>query len=276
MRPQDFDFYLPEHLIAQQPLAERTASRLLVPGQDGCQDSQFSNLKFSDLPDLLGPGDLLVMNDVRVVPARLLGRKTSGGQVELLLERILDDQQALVHIRASNAPRAGTVLEFEPGFRVEVIGRELPFFVVRFPGNVLALLEEHGHVPLPPYIRRDDTDADRARYQTVYAREPAAVAAPTAGLHFDDELLDKIRRRGVEVAFLTLAVGAGTFKPVGEEELAAGKLHAEYYEVSEALCETVNRVRSGGGRVIATGTTVVRALESAAEGGELVQREPFH
>jgi S-adenosylmethionine:tRNA ribosyltransferase-isomerase len=269
MQIADFDYELPESLIAQQPAAERTASRLLYLPRDGaCQDLQVPARE-----RLLNRGDLLVVNDTRVMPSRLFGRKASGGRIEMLLERILGERQARVQLRASHPPGPGVELEFEGGIRARVAGRDGEFFRLEFEEPVAEALARAGHVPLPPYIRRPDTAADRERYQTVYAASPGAVAAPTAGLHFDAALLARLRARGVTTAALTLHVGAGTFQPVREAQLARARLHAERVEVPASLCEAVGAIRAGGGRVIAVGTTVTRALESAALPGEL---QPMH
>jgi S-adenosylmethionine:tRNA ribosyltransferase-isomerase len=266
----DFHFDLPRELIAQQPLAQRSASRLL------CLDRSSGALRdaaFRDLPQFLSPGDLLVFNDTRVIPARLFGRKESGGQVEIMLERLLDDRECLAQLRVSKPPRAGGRILLEDGSALEVRGRDGAFFHLRSSGpGLAALLERFGHMPLPPYITRRDTAADRERYQTVYARQPGAVAAPTAGLHFDAAVLAALEARGVERAHVTLHVGAGTFQPVRCENIEEHRMHAEYLEVSEAVCAAVERTRARGGRVVAVGTTAVRSLETAASGGEL---KPF-
>ena len=264
--PADFDFELPPELIAQAPLAERTASRLLcVPGNS----LDFSEQVFNAVGDLLHAGDLLVTNNTRVIPARLFGRKASGGKVEMLLERILEPDLALVQLRSSRSPAQGAELIFEPDLGATVVGRQANFFLLRFATDVKELLEEHGHIPLPPYILREDVPEDRTRYQTVFARNSGAVAAPTAGLHFDAPLLRQFAAQGVAQTTITLHVGAGTFLPLREEQLDSGKLHAERFEVSAAACDAIRQAREGGGRIIAVGTTVVRALESAAAGGEL-------
>ena len=267
MRAADFDYPLPPELIAQRPLRERSASRLLR--LDGVADEPRDAL-FRELPDLLRPGDLLVVNDTRVLPARLLGRKDSGGRVELLLERLQGDE-ALVQIRASKAPRPGSVLRVDGGAELRVTGREGAFYRVRVTGalTLLQVFERWGLAPLPPYIRRQPDAQDQERYQTVYARRPGAVAAPTAGLHFDPTLLQALEQRGVARGAVTLHVGAGTFQPVREAEVEAHQLHAERVEVSEAVVDLVAQTRRRGGRVVAVGTTVVRALESAAAVGEL-------
>ena len=263
MMPADFHFDLPPELIAQRALPERSASRLLRV------DSGFSDLYFRDLPGLLRPGDLLIANDSRVLPARLFGQKATGGKVELLLERLLSEFEALVQLRSSHAPKAGAQLSFGPDVTAEVLGRREEFFLLRFSSPVVAVLEQLGHVPLPPYISRVDEPGDRQRYQTVYAREQGSVAAPTAGLHFDDNLLAALSARGIEFRTLTLHVGAGTFAPLRPHQLKTGRLHAERLEVTAELSRAVAACRGRGGRVIAVGTTAARALETAGDSGEL-------
>jgi S-adenosylmethionine:tRNA ribosyltransferase-isomerase len=259
----DFDFELPPALIAQHPAAQRSASRLL----DGTSGLPVDRV-FRDLPALLRAGDLLVFNDTRVIKARLFGEKPTGGAVEALIERMLPGHEVLAHLRASKAPRVGSRLHFALGaFEAEVLGRGGPdgsLFHLRFPADPLALLEAHGHVPLPPYITHDDAADDVARYQTVFARHPGAVAAPTASLHFDQALLQALAVRGVGSASLTLHVGAGTFQPVRTENLAEHRMHGEWYEVPEATVAAIARTRAAGGRIVAAGTTSLRALESAA------------
>jgi len=267
MRRADFHFELPTELIAQQPPARRTASRLLsLEGDSGA----LADLRFDQLPELLAPGDLLVFNDTRVIPARLFGRKESGGRVEVLIERLGGEGQdtVLAQVRASKAPRPGGWIALEGGVRVEVLGREGEWYRLRFDDlrPVTAILEDIGHVPLPPYIERPDEALDRERYQTVYARRDGAVAAPTAGLHFDAPLLEALAAQGVESTFVTLHVGAGTFQPVRVESLAEHRMHAEWIEVPPAACEAVAGARARGARVVAVGTTAVRCLESAARG----------
>ncbi|MBA1149621.1 tRNA preQ1(34) S-adenosylmethionine ribosyltransferase-isomerase QueA, partial [Ectothiorhodospiraceae bacterium WFHF3C12] len=260
MQVSDFHFELPEALIADRPLTERTASRLLcLDGATG----EVADRMFGDLESLLRPGDLLVLNDTRVIPARLHGRKSTGGRVEVLVERLLDAHRALAHVRASKSPGAGTRLNLEGGIAADVIGRDGALFELRFQGDipVLELLEAHGHMPLPPYIRREDTADDRDRYQTVFARAPGAVAAPTAGLHFDEAMLQRLRDKGVETTCVTLHVGAGTFQPVRTERVEDHHMHREYIVVGEDTVAALGRARAGGGRVVAVGTTVVRALE---------------
>lgn len=266
--PADFDFELPAGLIAQSPAPQRTSSRLLhLPGDsEGCVE-----LEFGRVGELLSAGDLLVVNDTRVIPARLFGRKTSGGRVEMLLERILEPRLALAQLRSSRSPATGSELEFDGG-KAQVAGRRGNFFLLRFSVDVLELLNTHGHVPLPPYIDRDDQADDFERYQTVYAAKPGAVAAPTAGLHFDNALLQELALQGVRQASITLHVGAGTFLPLREEQLQSGRLHAERIVVDGAVCDAVNATKAAGGRVVAVGTTVTRALEAAAGAGNL---QPF-
>jgi len=260
MHVSDFDFELPEALIAQHPAPERTASRLL------CLDIDSGALEdriFADLPDLLAPGDLLVFNDTRVIPARLVGRKDTGGRVEVLVERILDEHTALAHVRASKAPGVGGRL-VAGGARATVLGRRGHLFELSFGEPVREVLERAGAVPLPPYIRRTAEPADRERYQTVYARREGAVAAPTAGLHFDQALLRRLEEAGVESAFVTVHVGAGTFRPVRGARVEEHRVEAERAEVGEKTCARVAAARRRGARVVAVGTTSVRALESAA------------
>jgi S-adenosylmethionine:tRNA ribosyltransferase-isomerase len=266
MQRSEFHFELPDELIAQAPLAERGASRLLV--LDGVS-GDVADRRFGDLPQLLHRGDLLVFNDTRVLPARMMARKPSGGRVELLLERLLGPRRALVQLKASHKPRPQTELELPGGARAHVIGRHEALFELGFDHDLVPLLEAHGQVPLPPYIERPAEDSDRERYQTVFARAPGAVAAPTAGLHFDAPMLEALAARGVESAFLTLHVGAGTFAPVRTERIEDHELHAEWLEVSAETCAAVERCHAAGGRVVAVGTTSVRALETAARGGKL-------
>lgn len=263
----DFQFDLPPELIAQHPLSERTASRLLT--LDGLSGKMQDRL-FTDLPDLLEAGDLLVFNNTRVIPARLFGVKETGGKVEVLVERVLDNHRVLAHVRASKSPKAESRLSLEAGVEVTVVGRDGELFELRFEGEDSAItqLEQHGHMPLPPYIERVDETKDRDRYQTVYAKKQGAVAAPTAGLHFDQPILDKLADMGVSSAFVTLHVGAGTFQPVRVDKIADHHMHAEYIEVGDDVVSAVEKTKANGGRVIAVGTTSVRALESAACEGE--------
>lgn len=270
MRTSDFDFHLPEELIAQYPLEQRTASRLLhVSGE------QLIDRHFSDICDLLSPNDLLVFNNTRVIPARLHGHKESGGKVEVLIERVLDEHHVLAHVRASKSPKAGSQLILEDAVHATMLGREGDLFKLKFLGeqSVIALLDAHGHMPLPPYIERADEDDDQQRYQTVYAKHPGAVAAPTAGLHFDESLLNRLLNKGVKSAFVTLHVGAGTFQPVRVENIEDHHMHAEYIDVDAMVVEQIQQTKAQGGRVIAVGTTSVRSLESAAMQGELAE---FH
>lgn len=260
----DFDYELPVELIAQHPAPERTASRLLRLAPGGVSDHAFA-----DLPEFLAAGDVLVFNDTRVVKARLHGVKDSGGKVEVFIERALDAREAFAQVRASHAPQPGARLRLAGIVDATVVGREGDLFRLRFDGEVLDVLERHGQVPLPPYITHAPAAEDEARYQTVYARAPGAVAAPTAGLHFDEPLIERVRARGVELAFLTLHVGAGTFQPVRTRDIAAHRMHAERYEIPAATVAAVQRARAQARHVVAVGTTSLRALESAACGGEL-------
>lgn len=259
----DFDYDLPNELIAQYPAADRRGSRLLLLAE-GLEDRQFA-----DLPALLRPGDLLVFNDTRVIKARLLATKDSGGRAEVLIERVEGERNALAQVRASKSPKAGSRLRFAGGVDAEVTGRDDEFFKLRFSADVLPLLEEHGEVPLPPYLKRTADENDRERYQTVYARDPGAVAAPTAGLHFDTAMLEETLAAGASHAWVTLHVGAGTFQSLRAEQIEANHLHSERVIVDQACCDAVQAARAAGGRVIAVGTTSVRALESAASAGEL-------
>ncbi len=263
----DFDYELPQELIAQTPLAERGASRLLEVRHQAVNDR-----RFAELPELLKSGDLLVVNDTRVLHARLYGRKDSGGQVEVLVERptaSADATEVLAQVRASKPPKAGSRIFLEESICVDVLGREGEFYRLRFPGNALELVERHGHLPLPPYIQRSSVEADEARYQTVYAREKGSVAAPTAGLHFDQAMLDGLRQRGIQSAAVTLHVGAGTFQPVRVANLSEHRMHRERYEISAITAQAIADTRARGGRVVAVGTTSLRALESAASEGEI-------
>ncbi len=259
----DFDYELPEELVAQFPCGQRRGSRLLVVA-DGLEDR-----RFAELPDLLRPCDLLVFNDTRVIKARLRGRKQTGGRVELLIERIEDEHRALAHVKASKTPREGMTLIIDGGIECEVAGREGELFALDFAGPIRPFLDAHGEVPLPPYLKRAEVAADAERYQTVYARDPGAVAAPTAGLHFDAAMLEETLAAGARHAWVTLHVGAGTFQPLRHAEVEANRLHSERVRVATECCDAVRRAREEGGRVIAVGTTSVRALESAADGGEI-------
>ena len=256
LTPADFDYLLPTELIAQLPLPQRSASRLLELSGSCCSDRNFV-----DLPDMLRPGDLLVMNDSKVLHARLRGYKASGGQVEVLVERLLGQGEVLAQLRASKPPRPGSRLRLEDALVVEVLGREGEFYRLRFPGDAAELIESHGRLPLPPYIERAAEAGDELRYQTVFAREPGSVAAPTAGLHFDQELFASLRDRGVGVAYITLHVGAGTFQPVRATRLAEHRMHTERYTVPQATAEAIATTRASGGRIVAVGTTSMRTLE---------------
>ena len=263
----DFDFELPPELIAQHPAAVRSGSRLL----DGSGPLPVDR-RFTDLPALLQPGDLLVFNDTRVIKARLLGEKPTGGSVEALVERVLPNHEVLAHLRASKSPRPGSLVRFDDAFDAEVLGRAGPddaLFHLRFPADPLVLLERHGHVPLPPYITHADTADDVSRYQTVFAARPGAVAAPTASLHFDEAVLAALDARGVQRAAVTLHVGAGTFQPVRTERLQDHRMHSEWFEVSPETVAAIAATRAAGHRVVSAGTTTLRALESAARDGVL-------
>ncbi|MBO9492699.1 tRNA preQ1(34) S-adenosylmethionine ribosyltransferase-isomerase QueA [Thalassotalea sp. G20_0] len=267
MQVSDFDFDLPDEQIARFPAEDRTGSRLLcLDGNSG----EVRHQQFSDIESLLEPGDLLVLNNTRVIPARLYGQKETGGKIEVLIERVVEDNLALAQVRASKSPKPGAVLLLADGaVRVVVEGRQDFLFILRFVTSVLPLLLEHGHMPLPPYIDREDGDSDRLRYQTVFAARDGAVAAPTAGLHFDEALLARLEAKGVQKVFVTLHVGSGTYQPVRVEKIEDHVMHAEYIEVSEAVCQAVRETRARGNRVVAVGTTSVRSLESASASGEI-------
>lgn len=268
MKKSDFNYDLPRELIAQAPLAQRSASRLLVlpPAPATAQDRMIR-----DLPELLQPGDLLIFNDTRVLPARLFGRKESGGRVEVLIERVLPGNEARAQLGVSKSPKPGSRLLLDDGTAVTVLGRDGEFYLLRFEGEdpVEKVLLRSGRMPLPPYMTREPDAADSERYQTVFAREPGAVAAPTAGLHFDEPLLSALRARGVEFGHVTLHVGAGTFQPMRAEHFHEHVMHSEWLNVGPALCEQIAATRAAGGRVIAVGTTVVRALESSFHEGRV-------
>jgi S-adenosylmethionine:tRNA ribosyltransferase-isomerase len=263
----DFHFDLPTDLIAQAPLEQRSASRLL------CLDRQTGRVQdrvFRDLTGLLNRSDLLVFNNTEVIPARLFGKKTSGGRVEILVERLLGDHDCLAQVRASKSPQAGGTLILEDGSELQVLGREDDFFRLRSVDNdLMDLLKNLGHMPLPPYITREDTDRDRRRYQTVFAEKPGAVAAPTAGLHFDKALLEQLKDADIQSATVTLHVGAGTFQPVRADNIENHHMHAEWLDVSQSTCDAIVATKARGDRVIAVGTTAVRSLETAAQGGQL-------
>ncbi|WP_448682576.1 tRNA preQ1(34) S-adenosylmethionine ribosyltransferase-isomerase QueA [Pseudomonas nicosulfuronedens] len=269
MRVADFHFDLPEALIARHPLPQRSSSRLLV--LDG-PSGELSHRQFADILGFLKPGDLMVFNNTRVIPARLFGQKASGGKLEILVERVLDSHRVLAHVRSSKSPKPGSKILIDGGGEAEMLQRHDALFELGFSEDVLPLLERVGHMPLPPYIDRPDEDADRERYQTVYAERAGAVAAPTAGLHFDEALLESIRAKGVDTAFVTLHVGAGTFQPVRVERIEDHHMHNEWLEVSQDVVDAVAACKARGGRVVAVGTTSVRSLESAARDGVL---KPF-
>jgi len=274
MKLSDFRYTLPDELIAQEALVERTASRLLhVDTQT--DPATIHDKTFSNIVDLIDKDDLLIFNNTRVIPARLHGQKESGGKVEVMVERVLDDHRILAHVRANKSPKAGGRLLLEGALQAEVLGREDRLFEIRFlhKRTVFELLEQYGHIPLPPYIEREDTEADKERYQTVFAKKLGAVAAPTAGLHFTDELLQLLKNKGVATAQVTLHVGAGTFLPVSVENLDDHIMHAEWVEVDQQVCDAVEQCKARGGRVIAVGTTSVRSLESAAK--EMGVVKPF-
>ncbi len=266
MQVSDFNFELPDELIARYPMEERTASRLLkLDGNSG----QIQDKGFTDILDSIQEGDLLVFNNTRVIPARVFGRKASGGKIEVLVERMLDEHSILAHVRSSKAPKPGAQLFLGENdqYEAEMVARHDALFELKFTSDkaVLQILEEVGHMPLPPYIDRPDEDSDQERYQTVYNEKPGAVAAPTAGLHFDETILEKIQAKGAKLAFVTLHVGAGTFQPVRVDNILEHHMHAEYVEVTEEVVNTILETKKNGGRVIAVGTTSVRSLESAAQ-----------
>jgi len=267
MQKKDFSFTLPDSLIAQKPCEQRTQSRLLSLSR---HSGEIVDRQFTDLLNLLKPGDLLLMNNTRVIPARLYGKKTSGGAVEVLIESLQGENKARAFIKASKSPKPGSHIIFTSEISAEVTTKEGGLFELVFSGNknLLAILDELGEIPLPPYMHREADDADKARYQTVYASSPGAVAAPTAGLHFDRNLLDRIGDKGVRCEYVTLHVGAGTFQPIRVENILEHKMHSEYIEIDQSTCDAVNQTRKNGGRVIAVGTTVVRVIESASNIGK--------
>ncbi|MDO9385988.1 MAG: tRNA preQ1(34) S-adenosylmethionine ribosyltransferase-isomerase QueA [Thiobacillus sp.] len=265
MQVADFDFDLPDELIAQLPPAVRGGSRLLHVGASGA----LADRRFCELSTLLHPGDLLVMNDTRVIKARLFGGKDSGGKVELLVERVLNESDALAFIRASHAPKPGSRIHLSEDITIDVLARQDDLTLLRFPRPVLEVLERLGQLPLPPYIEHTPTADDEARYQTVYANEPGAVAAPTAGLHFDDAMLGALRKQGIRTARVTLHVGAGTFQPVRVDRIADHRMHSERYTIPQATVDAILETRARGGRIVAVGTTSLRALEAAAQSGDL-------
>ncbi len=266
MRVTDFYFELPDELIARYPAAERTSSRLLsLDGNTG----QISDKKFTDILNLVNSGDLMVFNNTRVIPARLFGKKQSGGKLELLVERMLDDKSILAHVRCSKSPKVDSIICLDGGYEMLMVARHDTLFELKLKSEktILEVLEEVGHMPLPPYINRPDEDADKERYQTVYNEIPGAVAAPTAGLHFDDSMLEALADKGVDTAFVTLHVGAGTFQPVKVNNILEHKMHSEWVEVTQEVVDKVIQTKARGQRVIAVGTTSVRSLESAAKVG---------
>jgi S-adenosylmethionine:tRNA ribosyltransferase-isomerase len=276
MKTRDFFFDLPQHLIAQYPAKHRTDSRLL---HVNTEQASFGDRQFTDFPDLLKPNDVLVFNNTRVIPARLFGHKTTGGKVEILIERLTSEHGALAHVRASKTPKIGTDIILDtsvPGenisFKIEDRSDNLFVLATDADTRITDILDKHGHMPLPPYIERSDEAQDLKRYQTVYARQPGAVAAPTAGLHFDDDILNTIKHKGVNSAYVTLHVGAGTFQPVRSEHIKDHAMHSEYLEVPEDTVSLCNQARAQGGRIIAVGTTAVRSLETASSDGIL---EPY-
>jgi S-adenosylmethionine:tRNA ribosyltransferase-isomerase len=267
----DFDYHLPQELIARYPLPERSSSRLLCLNHS---NASILHVKFTDLMDFLSPGDLLVCNNSRVIPARLLGQKPTSGQVEVLVERILDDKNVLAHVRASKTPKPGTYINFSDDIRFEMIGRRDNLFELRCLANesILDVIESIGHMPIPPYFQRASDESDKERYQTIYADPKGSVAAPTAGLHFDQALFEKLRVNNIDIDYVTLHVGAGTFAPVRVDNVTEHKMHSERIDVPAKLCEKIKKTKANGGRVIAVGTTTARSLETASLTGEL---KPF-
>jgi S-adenosylmethionine:tRNA ribosyltransferase-isomerase len=260
----EFDFDLPKRLIAQNPPERRTDSRLLVA------DETIVDANFHQIFNFLKSGDLLVMNNTRVIPARLFGHKESGGKVEIMIERLLNDKQVLAMIKASRAPKIDSFITLENGDKAQILSKESGFYTLDFvTDSLLELLDKVGHIPLPPYIERDDEKDDLERYQTVFAHKEGAVAAPTAGLHFDDDLIDQLSQQGVDHAFVTLHVGAGTFQPVKADKITDHKMHSEYFEIDQSTVDKINQTKANGGRIIAVGTTAVRSIESAAKSGQL-------
>ncbi|WP_434926758.1 tRNA preQ1(34) S-adenosylmethionine ribosyltransferase-isomerase QueA [Shewanella sp. HL-SH2] len=264
MRVTDFSFELPDELIARYPTAQRNASRLLtLDGHNGA----LADKKFTDLLQMINPGDLMVFNNTRVIPARLFGQKTTGGKLEILVERMLDDKRILAHVRSSKSPKVDSLIDLDAGYQMKMIARHDALFELELLSDktVLDVLEQIGHMPLPPYIDRPDEDADKERYQTVYNQKPGAVAAPTAGLHFDDAMLAALKDKGVNIAFVTLHVGAGTFQPVRVDNVLEHKMHSEWADVPQEVIELIAQTKAAGKRVVAVGTTSVRSLESAAK-----------
>jgi S-adenosylmethionine:tRNA ribosyltransferase-isomerase len=264
MQLSEFDFNLPKGLIAQSPPNNRTSSRLLVP------QSKIIDTEFNKIADFLKPNDLLVMNNTKVIPARLLGYKLTGGKVEIMIERVLSENQALAMIRASRAPKIDSIILLENGVKVKIMDKNAGFYTLEFATHSLFdLLDDIGRIPLPPYINRASDEQDLARYQTVYAQHKGAVAAPTAGLHFDENLLNSLKNQGIDHTFITLHVGAGTFQPVKVDEITEHKMHSEQFEISQQTVDKITQTQQRGGRIIAVGTTSVRSLESAAKNGKI-------
>lgn len=268
MKTKDFDFELPSELIAQYPLPNRTDSRLLHYTR---ATKTIKHTGFKSLIEALNPGDLLVMNNTQVIPARLYGQKSTGGRVELLIERLLPEKTFLTHIKASKAPKPDTQITLNNQWEIIVLEKQQDLYLCKLitEGSIDKMLHEIGHIPLPPYITREDETPDFERYQTVYAKHKGSVAAPTAGLHFDDEVLNQLKAKGIELAYVTLHVGAGTFQPVRAETLKEHQMHTEYFEINQDLCDAILHTKKTGGRVIAVGTTTLRSLESAAQNGPL-------
>jgi len=266
LKKSDFYFDLPEALIAQFPLAQRADSRMLVYQR---ANQTHAHRSFRDLPEFLHPGDLLVFNDSRVIPARLFGHKASGGRVEVFVERVVSEHQFWAHIRASKAPKSGTEIKVGDHWSLKVVEKKEDLYWCETSNNIEDMLEAVGHMPLPPYITRQDDNSDLQRYQTIYAKHKGSVAAPTAGLHFDEKIFAELEKNGVELGYTTLHVGAGTFQPVRCDNINEHKMHAEWFTVDETLCAKVAQAKDRGRRVIAVGTTALRSLESAAVGGEL-------
>lgn len=267
MRVTDFSFDLPDELIARYPMAQRTASRLLtLDGNTGT----LADKQFTDLLGMINPGDLMVFNNTRVIPARLFGQKASGGKLEILVERMLDDKRILAHVRSSKSPKVDSIIHLDGGYEMKMAARHDALFELQLLSDltILEVLEAVGHMPLPPYIDRPDEDADKERYQTVYNQNPGAVAAPTAGLHFDDAMLEALKAKGVNIAFVTLHVGAGTFQPVRVDNVLEHKMHSEWANVPQDVVDLIAQTKAAGKRVVAVGTTSVRSLESAARASE--------
>jgi S-adenosylmethionine:tRNA ribosyltransferase-isomerase len=266
MKRTDFDYTLPPELIAHHPSHKRSHSRLLMVQ---CNTGELAHHAFYQLIDRLKPNDLLVINDSKVIKARLFGRKKSGGQIEILIERLINQHEALCHIKASKSPPVGSQCIIEDLYPLHIVARHDNYYHIRCEQALMPILERHGHMPLPPYIKRADTPLDQTRYQTVYAKHPGSVAAPTAGLHFDEDLLEQINNKGIGIAKVTLHVGAGTFQPVRAEDIRDHDMHKEWIEVPQSTCDAIAQCHASGGRVIAVGTTSVRCLETAAQSGTL-------